>query len=35
MAVGEKAIAVYHSVEAHTRAAARSEFQVFRKLMRS
>jgi molybdate transport system regulatory protein len=33
--VGEKTIALYHSIEAHTRAAARSEFQAFRKLMRS
>jgi molybdate transport system regulatory protein len=32
--VGEKTIALYHSIEAHTRLAARSEFQAFRKLMR-
>jgi molybdate transport system regulatory protein len=32
-AIGEKTIAVYHSVEAHTRAVARSESQAFRKLM--
>ena len=32
--VGEKTIALYHSIEAQTRAAARSEFQAFRKLMR-
>jgi molybdate transport repressor ModE-like protein len=32
--IGEKTIALYHSVEAHTRTAARSEFQAFRKLMR-
>jgi molybdate transport system regulatory protein len=32
--VGEKTIALYHSIEAHTRAAARSEFHAFRKLIR-
>ena len=32
--IGEKTIALYHSIEAHTRIAARSEFQAFRKLMR-
>jgi molybdate transport system regulatory protein len=32
--VGEKTIALYHSIEAHTRAAARSEFQAFWKLIR-
>ena len=32
--VGEKTIALYHSIEAHTRTAARSEFHAFRKLMR-
>jgi molybdate transport system regulatory protein len=33
--VGEKTVALYHSIEARTRAAARSEFQAFRKLMHS
>jgi molybdate transport system regulatory protein len=33
--VGEKTIALYHSIEARTRAAARTEFQHFRKLTRS
>ena len=32
--VGEKTIALYHSIEAQTRSAARSEFQAFQKLMR-
>ena len=32
--VGEKTIALYHSIEAQIRAAARGEFQAFRKLMR-
>ena len=32
--IGEKTIALYHSIEAHTRTAARSEFQPFGKLMR-
>jgi len=32
--VGEKTIALYHSIEAYTRAAARSEFQALRKLIR-
>jgi molybdate transport system regulatory protein len=32
--VGEKIVALYHSAEARTRAAARSEFQAFQKLMR-
>ena len=32
--VGEKTIALYHSIESHTQAAARNEFQAFRKLMR-
>jgi molybdate transport system regulatory protein len=32
--VGEKTIVLYHSIEARTRAAARSELQAFRKLMR-
>ena len=32
---GEKAIALYHSIEARTRAAGRTEFQALRKLMRS
>jgi molybdate transport system regulatory protein len=32
---GEKAIALYHAIEAHTRAAARGEFQAFQKLTRS
>jgi molybdate transport repressor ModE-like protein len=31
---GEKTIALYHSIEAQIRAAARGEFQAFRKLMR-
>jgi molybdate transport system regulatory protein len=33
-AVGEKTIALYHSIETRTRDAARSEFQAFRRLMR-
>jgi molybdate transport system regulatory protein len=33
--VGEKAVALYHSIEAHTRVAARGEFQAFQKLTRS
>jgi molybdate transport system regulatory protein len=33
--VGERIIALYHSVEAHTRAAGRTEFQSLRKLIRS
>ena len=33
--VGERIIALYHSVEAHTRAAGRTEFQALRKLTRS
>ena len=33
--VGEKTIALYHSIEAQTRSAARSEFQALRKLIRS
>jgi molybdate transport system regulatory protein len=33
--VGEKTIALYHSIEARTRAAGRTEFQALRKLMRS
>jgi len=32
--IGEKTIALHHSIEAHTRTAARSEFQPFGKLMR-
>ena len=32
--VGEKIIELYHSIETHTRAAARSEFRAFRKLTR-
>jgi molybdate transport system regulatory protein len=32
--VGEKTIAVYHSIEAQTRSAARSEFQALRELIR-
>jgi molybdate transport system regulatory protein len=32
--VGRKAIQLYHSIEIHTRAAARSEFQAFGKLLR-
>ena len=33
--VGENIIALYHSVEAHTRAAGHTEFQSLRKLIRS
>jgi molybdate transport system regulatory protein len=33
--VGEKIVALYHSAEAQTRSAARSEFQALRKLVRS
>ena len=33
--VGEKIIALYHSVEARTRSAGRTEFQSLRKLIRS
>ena len=33
--VGEKTIALYHSIEARTQSAARSEFQALRKLIRS
>ena len=33
--VGERIIVLYHSVEARTRAAGRTEFQSLRKLMRS
>jgi molybdate transport system regulatory protein len=33
--VGEKIIALYHSVEAQTRAAGRTEFRSLRKLIRS
>jgi molybdate transport system regulatory protein len=33
--VGEKTIALYHSIGALTRSAARSEFQALRKLIRS
>jgi molybdate transport system regulatory protein len=32
--VGQKTIQLYHSIEMRTRAATRSEFQAFRKLMR-
>jgi molybdate transport system regulatory protein len=32
--VGEKIVVLYHSVEARTRAAGRTEFHVLRKLMR-
>jgi molybdate transport system regulatory protein len=32
--VGEKTIALYHSIEAQTRSAARTEFQALRKLTR-
>ena len=32
--VGEKTIALYHSIEAQTQSSARSEFQAFWKLMR-
>jgi len=32
--VGEKTIALYHSIEARTQAVAHSEFRAFRKLMR-
>ena len=33
--VGEKIVVLYHSVEAHTRAAGRTEFRALQKLMRS
>jgi molybdate transport system regulatory protein len=33
--VGERIIALYHSVQEHTRSAGRTEFQSFRKLIRS
>ena len=32
--VGRKTVQLYHSIEMRTRAAARSEFQAFKKLMR-
>ena len=32
--VGQKTVQLYHSIEMRARAAARSEFQAFRKLMR-
>jgi molybdate transport system regulatory protein len=32
--VGQKTIQLYHAIEMRTRAATRSEFQAFRKLMR-
>jgi hypothetical protein len=33
--IGEKTVALYHSIEARARSAGRTEFQTFRKLVRT